>query len=40
MTTMDASLQRIYNSGMITKEEAINRAHNKDDFKRMVGEAV
>lgn len=40
MVTMDACLCNIYRAGAISKEMAISRAHNKDDFLRMIGEQV
>ncbi|MDD5448657.1 MAG: type IV pilus twitching motility protein PilT [Actinomycetota bacterium] len=37
MQTMDASLAALYKAGHITYEIALSRAHNKDDFRRLVG---
>lgn len=37
MQTMDASLAALYRSGEITYETGLARAHNKDDFRRLVG---
>jgi twitching motility protein PilT len=37
MQTMDASLAALYRAGQITYETGLARAHNKDDFRRLVG---
>ena len=37
MQTMDSSLAALYRSGEITYETGLARAHNKDDFGRLVG---
>ncbi len=37
MQTMDASLAALYRAGQVTYETGLARAHNKDDFRRLVG---
>jgi twitching motility protein PilT len=37
MQTMDSSLAALYRAGEITYETGLARAHNKDDFRRLVG---
>ncbi len=37
MQTMDASLAELYRAGQTTYETGLARAHNRDDFRRLVG---
>lgn len=38
MQTMDAALASLFRAGQITFETGLARAHNKDDFRRLVGQ--
>lgn len=38
MQTMDASLGSLYRAGEISYEMALSRAHNKEDFRRLIGQ--
>ncbi|MBN1288940.1 MAG: type IV pilus twitching motility protein PilT [Actinobacteria bacterium] len=38
MQTMDASLASLFRAGQITFETGLARSHNKDDFRRLVGQ--
>ncbi len=36
MQTMDQALKELYTSGLITYQEAVNRAHDADDLKKLI----
>ena len=36
MQTMDMALKELYTSGLITHQDALNRAHNVDDLKKLI----
>jgi twitching motility protein PilT len=38
MMTMDMSLANLYKNGKITEEMALEKAHNRDEVKRMIHE--